>query len=98
MRDTATGQTLQLDAAAPGVQEPGEEESEVGFQGANAEGTRVFFTDTARLTEDSDLAPVNTGVEPNPPDLYECRVVEEHERLACVLSDLTVDQNIQRKR
>lgn len=94
MRDTATGQTLQLDAAAPGVQEPGEEESEVGFQGANAEGTRVFFTDTARLTEDSDLAPVNTGVEPNPPDLYECRVVEEHERLACVLSDLTVDQNI----
>ena len=44
MRNTATNKTLQLDAATPPVQEPGEEESEVGFQGASADGTRVFFT------------------------------------------------------
>jgi len=89
LRDMATGQTLQLDAAQ-GVTEPGEEEGEVGFQGANSTGTRVFFTDTARLTEDSKLAPI-PGISENPPDLYECEVVEAGGKLACQLHDLTVD-------
>ncbi len=92
LRDTAKQQTVQVDAAVPGVQEPGEEESEVGFQAASADATRIFFTDTARLTEDSNLAPVNTGIEPNPADLYECRVVEVAGSLGCALRDLTVDQ------
>ncbi len=91
MRDMASGQTLQLDGAVAPIAEPGEEESEVGFQAANSEGTRVFFTDTARLTENSSLAPL-PGV-PNPADLYECEVVEEQSELACKLTDLTADQN-----
>ena len=92
MRDTSTGQTLQIDAATPPIEEPGEEEGEVGFQAANREGTKVFFTDTARLTEDSELAPV-PGVPGNPADLYECEVVEENGAPTCKLSDLTVDHN-----
>jgi DNA-binding beta-propeller fold protein YncE len=92
MRDMTTGQTLQVDAAVPPIAEPGEEEGEVGFQAANNEGTKVFFTDTARLTEDSDLSPV-PGEPGNPADLYECEVVEEAGRLSCDLSDLTVDHN-----
>ncbi len=90
MRNLPTGQTVQLDAAGQGVQEPGEEESEVGFQAANTEGTRIFFTDTARLTEDSNLAPI-PGVPGNPADLYECEIIEEAGKLACKLHDLTVD-------
>ena len=91
MRDMDTGQTLQLDAAAPPTPEPGEEESEVGFQGANSNGTRVFFTDTARLTEESTLAP-EPGAAGNPADLYECEIVETAGELSCELHDLTVDQ------
>ena len=93
MRDTASGQTLQLDAAVAPVREPGEEESEVAFQAANSQGTRVLFTDTARLTEDSSLAPV-PGAPNNPADLYECQVKEEAGKLACALADLTVDHHV----
>ena len=93
MRDMSAGKTVQLDAAVSGVAEPGEEESEVGFQAANSQGTRVFFTDTARLTEDSNLAPI-PGVPGNPADLYECEVVEEAGKLGCKLQDLTVDQHV----
>jgi DNA-binding beta-propeller fold protein YncE len=92
MRDMTTGQTLQVDAAVPPIAEPGEEEGEVGFQAANSEGTKVFFTDTARLTENSSLAPV-PGESDNPADLYECEVVEEAGKLACNLSDLTADDS-----
>ena len=48
MRDTATGKTMQLNAAQ-GVTEPVGEEGEVGFQAASSDGSRVFFTDTAPL-------------------------------------------------
>ncbi len=92
MTDTRTAHTIQLDAAAGLVGEPGEEESELGFQGANSEGTRVFFTDTARLTEESKLAPL-PGLPGNPPDLYECEITEAHGTPACNLRDLTVDEN-----
>lgn len=92
MRDMTTAQTLQVDAAAAGISEPGEEESEVGFQAASSSGSRVFFTDTTRLTEDSKLEPL-PGVPGNPADLYECEVVEQAEKLACDLKDLTVDEN-----
>ncbi len=92
MRDTATGRTLQLDAAVAPIAEPGEEESEVGFQAANSEGTKVFFSDTARLTEDSKLEPA-PGAPANPADLYECEIVEEGGLPTCRLSDLTADRN-----
>ena len=92
MRDMLSGKTLQLDAAVAPIEEPGEEESEVGFQAASSDGTRVFFTDTARLTEDSNLQPI-PGSTNNPADLYECEIVDEGASPACRLSDLTVDHN-----
>ena len=79
MRDTATQQTVWLDKGQ------GNSEAEEGhavFQTANEEGTRVFFTDTERLTEESGEA--------GKPDLYVCEIVENasHE-LECKLTDLT---------
>jgi hypothetical protein len=53
------------------------------FQVASSDGSRVFFTDTQRLTE-------NAGATTNEPDLYECEIVEaEAGKLECRLSDLT---------
>ncbi len=67
--------TVQIDAAeagAPGPSGGGK------FQVANAEGTRVFFTDESRLTADS------TAVS-GKPDLY------EYDAGSGALTDLTVD-------
>ncbi|HEV2944018.1 MAG TPA: hypothetical protein VGX26_02755 [Solirubrobacteraceae bacterium] len=89
MRDTAIGahgQTVQLDApeaqcAAEGqCGEPGKQNAR--FQLASSDGSRVFFTDTQRLTKDA-------GRIPGLADLYECEMREEAGKLACVLSDLT---------
>ena len=76
MTDPTKGETIQLDAAVSPAAEPGEEEGEVAFQGASPDDSRVFFTDTARLTEASTLAPV-PGATDNPGDLYECEVKED---------------------
>jgi DNA-binding beta-propeller fold protein YncE len=74
--------TIQLDAAAPGGTESGGGE----FQFASADGSRVFFTDTRALTEDSGAHPSS----PTLADLYECRIVEALSgRLSCELTDLT---------
>jgi sugar lactone lactonase YvrE len=86
VRDTATSQTLQLDAAQ-GVAEPGTGSAE--FQTASADGSKVFFTDKQKLTADSTAQPTF----PEKADLYECEVVEETGKLACHLKDLTVDHN-----
>ena len=86
MRDTATGETVQLDAAQ-GLTEP----SGAGtarFQTASGDGSRVFFTDRQRLTAESTAEPTS-----NKPDLYECEMVTENGSLACKLTDLTVDPN-----
>ena len=90
MRNMATGKTLQLDAAVPPIVEPRAQESEVGFQAANSDGTKVFFTDTAGLTEASNLGPLSGSPTPNPADLYECEITEENGQPACRLTDLTV--------
>ena len=87
MRDTADGESIQLDAAQ-GVKEP----SGVGvahFQTATSAGSRVFFTDSKQLTPDSTAEPLS-----GKPDLYECEIVEEAGKPACKLSDLTVDANV----
>ncbi len=84
VRDTTKGQTVQLDVPevgclkehACGTGSPGPQ-----FQLASSDGSRVFFTDTQRLTS-------NSGV-PNEPDLYECEIIEEAGELGCRLSDLT---------
>jgi hypothetical protein len=87
MRDTLTGQTLQVNAAQ-GVTEPVGEESEVGFQAASSNGSRVFFTDTAPLTPESGQRPT-FGATDNPADLYECEIIETADKLSCDLKDLT---------
>jgi uncharacterized protein YjiK len=87
MRDTATDETIQLDAAQ-GIPEP--EKGSAQFQTASTNGSKVFFTDRQRLTADS-TAEVGTGS--GKPDLYECEMTEEAGKLTCDLKDLTVDHN-----
>ncbi len=87
MRDTATGETIQLDAAQ-GVSEPPEGSAE--FQTASGDGSKVLFTDKQRLTPDS-TAEAGQGV--GKADLYECEVGEQAGKPVCHLRDLTVDQH-----
>jgi hypothetical protein len=82
MRDMQKQETIQLNAAQ-GVVEPTAEESEVAFQTATSDGSKVFFTDTAPLTPESMQRQASEA------DLYECEVIEEHDKLKCVLKDLT---------
>ncbi len=82
MRDTKKGETLKI-SAAQGVVEPTGEESEVDFQAASSDGSRVFFTDTAPLT------PESTQRQAREADLYECEIIETDGKLACDLKDLT---------
>ena len=100
LRDTQTGETIEVNAAQghgatePGVggqslPEPGEGAQEVHFQSASGDGSRVFFTDTARLGEESSQEP--TGEE-SPADLYEFALTSAPgEPLRGRLSDLTPD-------
>ncbi len=87
MRDTQTGQTIQLDAAQ-GAPEPQTGSAE--FQTASSDGSRVFFTDRQRLTAESSASTEPTH---EAADLYECEITEEAGKLACRLSDLTVDHH-----
>ena len=87
MRDTATGETVKLDAAQ-GVAGPPELGS-AQFQTASSDGSRVFFTDKQRLRRLHG----RRRRAPARPDLYECEMVEEGGKLACHLRDLTVDHN-----
>jgi hypothetical protein len=74
--------TLQLDAPACGGCKGGNGR----FQFMSADGTRVFFTDSSRLTADSGASPTPGD---NKADLYECRIVEADGELTCALTDLT---------
>jgi DNA-binding beta-propeller fold protein YncE len=87
LRDTATGETLRLDKAS-GVTEPAE--SGAVFQSANAAGTRVFFTDSHRLTANSTSEEVE-GESEAEQDLYACDIVVEGGELACKLTNLTFE-------
>jgi WD40-like Beta Propeller Repeat len=76
VRDMASHQTLQLDAAEPACLQAGECESGGGhFQIASSSGSQVFFTDERRLTADAGTA--------GEPDLYECEVEMRGGSLAC---------------
>ncbi|MCW3027756.1 MAG: hypothetical protein JWN81_967, partial [Solirubrobacterales bacterium] len=87
MRDVTAGKTIEVNAPVPPLKDPTEPEpalEQVQFQAASNDGSRVFFTDTVRLTEDSTLNP--TG--PNTPaDLYEFEPVGPEGKP--VLTDLT---------
>jgi DNA-binding beta-propeller fold protein YncE len=89
VRENSKGETLRLNAPAPGVKLSNREEEigEVHFQMASSDGSRVFFTDTLALTADSRLRTAKEG----PADLYVCDLVEAEGKLQCNLTDLTVD-------
>jgi hypothetical protein len=76
-----TGKTLRIDTAEAGLREG---ERGAVFQLASADGSRVFFTDSARLTTDSNAKQGH-------PDLYECEIEVTGEELGCNLHDLSVD-------
>ncbi|MGH2880063.1 MAG: hypothetical protein ACRDK4_10720, partial [Solirubrobacteraceae bacterium] len=80
VKETGSDATVRLDVVQPGA--TGSGEARPVFQLASADGSRVFFTEGRRLTEDS-------GVSEGLPDLYECVIVETEGELACRLSDLT---------
>jgi hypothetical protein len=83
MRDMARGETVRLNAPAPGV---GESRGGAVFQMASSDGEKVFFIDEARLTKDATARGAK-------PDLYECTITLVAGKLACELKDLSVDQN-----
>ncbi len=84
LRDLALGkggETVQLDAAEASCS--GCRSGGGRFQFASADGSRVFFTDTNKLTEGS-------GASGGKADLYECRVeVNGAGEVECALTDLT---------
>jgi hypothetical protein len=82
MRDIARGETVQLDAPS-GVKSGGT--GQAIYQDASADGSRVFFTDAARLTAASTARNEK-------PDLYACDISVVAEHLSCALEDLTVDE------
>ncbi len=84
MRDTATGEGLQLDVPEAECVAKGKCTGNVSpeFQDASSEGERVFFTDTQQLTVDS-------GASAGSPDLYECKIEESAGKPTCDLTDLT---------
>ncbi len=89
VHDTNTDETLQLDKAQ-GPPEPLGKGS-ARFQSASPDGSKVFFTDKQRLTEDSTAEPGQENA--GKADLYECEMAEEQGKLHCNLKDLTVDPN-----
>ena len=88
LRDMAKHETIELDAAQGGS---GGSQEGTGtlYQTASSDGSRVFFTDSERLMENS------TGSSNADPigDLYECEVAEQAGKLTCNLTDLTADRN-----
>ena len=83
LRDMVMGKTVQLDTVQVGGSTTQQAGGGPQFQLASSDGSRVFFTDTQRLTEDA-------GAVANEPDLYECEMVEPLAgELECKLTDLT---------
>jgi DNA-binding beta-propeller fold protein YncE len=82
LRDVPLGQTVRLGTPEAGLPPGGSAQ----FQTASSDGSRIFFTDTARLTADAT-------VEEERPDLYECEVKVLAGHLECALTDLTVDSH-----
>ena len=79
LRDLARNETVQIDANQGGT---GAGPALALFQGASADGSRVFFTAQQALV-------AGAGAEANKPDLYECRIEAGEGPLHCDLTDLT---------
>ncbi len=80
LRDMVKGETVRLDAVQGGS--GGGSPPAAGFQFASSDDSKVFFTDTQRLTS-------NSNATIGKPDLYECEISEVAGKLKCALSDLT---------
>lgn len=81
MRDLTSGETVRIDTPEPG----NKAETTPLFQAASSDGSKVFFTDASRLTDDSSA---NPGLGQR--DLYMCQIQLVGEHLACALKDLSV--------
>jgi hypothetical protein len=92
MRDTVTGETIRLDVPQEsGLPPVSPQQAE--FETASADGSRIFFLDSGRLTANSGASVTdNNGnyVEAKP-DLYECQISQEAAtgKDKCDLTDLT---------
>ena len=85
LRDTSTGETVQLNVPQSGTPPFIEGEGgELRFQGASSDGSRIFFTDTMRLTPDSQATEED-------PDLYVFEVSSGGGPLHGTVTDLTDD-------
>jgi hypothetical protein len=83
LRDLALAKTVQLDLPEPGIAGEG---GNPLFEDMSADGSKVFFTDSARLTTGSDADNAHR-------DLYMCGIVVQGEALTCALKDLSVAGN-----
>ena len=84
VRDTNTGEeeTVQLDTFQPGLPQPAKPTADAAFQTASADGSKIFFTDTQRLTAESNAL---EGL----PDLYVYELNVGSHPLTGTLRDLT---------
>ncbi len=79
MRDTLAEETVRLDVEQPGATGAGQ--SEPFFQGASADGTVVFFSDSRQLTPDAS---------PSGRDLYRCEIPAGSPATGCAsLTDIS---------
>jgi hypothetical protein len=79
LRDTEAEESVRLDVVQPGAS--GEGESIPAFQGASADGTVVFFTDSQQLTADAS---------PAGRDLYRCVIPAGESAQGCAtLTDVS---------
>jgi hypothetical protein len=89
-RDMSLGQSVQLDAPEEGA--AGSVNASASYQYASEDGTKVFFTDAARLTTDS-----TASARTEKADLYMCDLGTSSDERSCAskrtLSDLTVGFN-----
>ena len=82
MREIQQKETLQVDELEEGLAAPKNSQLGALFQTANTDGSKVFFTDAARLTSAS-----RAGENPTEPDLY---VFEPEQPAGHRVTDLTV--------
>lgn len=83
MRDTAARKTVQVDIPEPECHICGGGADDPEFQFASSDGSRVFFTDTEKLTAEAEEYPSSRGGADGG-DLYVCEVHDA----SCVLKDL----------
>jgi hypothetical protein len=78
LRDQDAEETVRIDVEQPGASGVGQDRPV--FQGANRDGSIVFFTDSKQLTEDAS---------PEGTDLYRCALSQGADPLECDLTDVT---------